>query len=53
MRLILSAIFAALAYALYPAGVFHIPFAQLTLGNIFSLIGAVIFGIMAITALFE
>jgi hypothetical protein len=53
MRFILTAIFAAIAYALYPSGVFHIPFAQLTLGNIFSLIGAVIFAVMAIAALFE
>lgn len=47
------AILGTIAYALYPSGIFDIPFAQLTLGKILRLIGAVIFAIAVIAALFE
>jgi hypothetical protein len=52
LRFIIAAVLAAIAYQLYPTNVFHIPFSQLSLGNIVKLIGAVIFGIAAIKTLF-
>jgi hypothetical protein len=53
MRFIITAICAVMAYLLWPSGVFNIPFSQLPLGNIFRLVGAILFGIIAINALFE
>jgi len=53
MRYVLSTIFGAVAYILFPIGIFSIPFSQLTLENIFRLVGAVAMGVMAIVELFE
>jgi hypothetical protein len=53
MRFIRAAIFGAIAYALFPADVFHIPFSQLASKDIYSLIGAVFLGIMAIATLLK
>jgi len=53
MRFIFAAIFAVMAYLLWPSGIFNIPFSQSSLGNIFRLVGAILFGIIAINALFE
>jgi hypothetical protein len=46
--LIGTILFASTAYALYPEGVFSIPFAQLTLGDILRLLGAVVSALGAI-----
>jgi len=53
MRFVYVVVCGAIAFFLYPVGVFHTPFAQLTLGKVFSLIGAILFGIGALISLFE
>jgi uncharacterized membrane protein YvlD (DUF360 family) len=53
MRFILTAVFGVIAYALYPVGVFSIPFSQLTLGNILCVIGAAFFGLLAAKSLIQ
>jgi len=52
MRFVLTAVFGALAFILFPTGIFSIPFAQLNLGKIFCFIGSAFFGIITISALF-
>ncbi len=49
-RIVFAAVFGTIAYFLYPEGIFSVPFSQLTLGKIFSLVGAVIFGLFTIGA---
>lgn len=44
----IDAVFAVLAYVIFPEGIFNTPFAQLTVGILLRLVGAVVFGILAI-----
>ena len=46
------AILGTIAYALYPQDILDMPISNLTLENMFRLIGAAIFGILAIVLLF-
>jgi putative Ca2+/H+ antiporter (TMEM165/GDT1 family) len=53
MRFIFTAIFAVMAYLIYPSGIFDIPFSQLTLENYFRFAGTILFAVIAISVLFE
>ncbi len=46
--IMIGVIFAALAYTIWPAGIFNIPFAGLTAGTVLKLAGAAILGIATI-----
>jgi putative Ca2+/H+ antiporter (TMEM165/GDT1 family) len=53
MRFILTAIFGALAFAVYPEGVLYTSFSQLTLMMVLRCIVGIFFLIVAVRALFE
>ena len=53
VAIMISVIFALLAYIIYPAGILAIPFTKLTAGPVFRLTGAVISGILAILILID
>ncbi|MGC1401979.1 MAG: hypothetical protein WA974_03530 [Thermodesulfobacteriota bacterium] len=47
-----TVILGTIAYALYPQDILDIPISNLTLENMFRLIGTTIFGVLAIVLLF-
>lgn len=46
--IVIGLIFAVSAYFMYPAGIFDIPFAELTAGPVLRLTGTVILGVITI-----
>ena len=51
MRIILFIIFGAIAYFLFPSNILGVPFSQLSTGDVWKLIGAVICALIALKSL--
>lgn len=49
MRYLLSAIFGAIAYCLFPNSILYLPLSQLTTGELWKLTGAIGFCILALS----
>ena len=52
LRLVVTAAFGAMAYWLFPSGIFSTSIAQATIGQILCLVGSAFFGVITVSALF-